>query len=63
MSNLILPEPIAAYFAADRHNPQAYAHLRAAARQTILDRYDLRRMSLPRLVAFVEGPQVAVVPV
>ena len=44
-------------------NPQAYAHLRAAARQTILDHYDLGSISLPRLVAFVEGPQIAMVPV
>jgi glycosyltransferase involved in cell wall biosynthesis len=41
-------------------NPLAYAHLRIAARQTILDRYDLRSISLPRLVAFVEGAQTDV---
>ena len=35
-------------------NPQDYAHLRLAARQTILDRYDLRAIALPRLLAFVE---------
>jgi glycosyltransferase involved in cell wall biosynthesis len=35
-------------------NPDGYAHLRRAARQTILDRYDLRSTALPRLVAFVE---------
>lgn len=26
MSTLSLPEPIAAYFAADQHNPEAFAH-------------------------------------
>ena len=36
-------------------NPQDYLHLRQSARQTILDRYDLRSIALPRLVAFVEG--------
>ena len=36
-------------------NPQDYLHLRQSARQTILDRYDLCSIALPRLVAFVEG--------
>ena len=36
-------------------NPQDYLHLRQSARQTILDRYDLRSIVLPRLLAFVEG--------
>ncbi len=35
-------------------NPSSYQDLRRAARQTILDRYDLRSVSLPRLVSFVE---------
>ena len=36
-------------------DPAAGAARRAAARATIVDGYDLRRHSLPRLVAFVEG--------
>jgi glycosyltransferase involved in cell wall biosynthesis len=36
-------------------DPAAGAALREAARATIVDGYDLRRHSLPRLVAFVEG--------
>lgn len=36
-------------------DPAAGAVLREAARATIVDGYDLRRHSLPRLVAFVEG--------
>ena len=38
--------------------PQDYAHLCVAARQTILDHYDLRTTALPRLVAFVENRKV-----
>lgn len=38
-------------------NSDAYDSLRVAARQTIVDHYDLRTVSLPRLVAFVEGIQ------
>ncbi len=39
-------------------NPEAYLHLRRAARQTILERYDLKGHCLPRMVQFVErhGP-------
>lgn len=36
-------------------NPAQFQPLREAARQTALDRYDLRRHCLPRLVDFVEG--------
>lgn len=35
--------------------PDRFADLRAAARATIVDRYDLRRICLPRMVDFVEG--------
>lgn len=35
--------------------PAADAPLRVAARQTIVEHYDLKTRSLPRLVAFVEG--------
>ncbi len=40
-------------------HPQRFMDLRAAARQTILDGYDLRGNCLPRMVEFVErhGPQ------
>ena len=37
-------------------NPLDYLALRVAARQTVLDRYDLRRHCLPRLVGIVEDP-------
>lgn len=36
-------------------NPAAYAARRAAARRTIVENYDLKRLCLPRLVRFVEG--------
>lgn len=36
-------------------DPARFQPLRAAARATIVDRYDLRSVSLPRLIAFVEG--------
>jgi glycosyltransferase involved in cell wall biosynthesis len=35
--------------------PERLDHLRAAARQTIVERYDLRRQCLPKLLAFVEN--------
>lgn len=35
--------------------PDRFAPLRRAARQTVLDRYDLRRICLPRMIALVEG--------
>ena len=40
-------------------NPAAYANIRLSGRKTILERYDLHEISLPRLVALVEGPQSA----
>lgn len=36
-------------------NPQRFMPLRRAARQTILDNYDLQNVCMPRLVAFVES--------
>ncbi len=36
-------------------NPSAYSDIRRAARQTIIDRFDLRATSLPRLLEFVES--------
>jgi len=36
-------------------DPACFAPLRAAARQSIIDRYDLHGVCLPRLVALVEG--------
>jgi glycosyltransferase involved in cell wall biosynthesis len=36
-------------------NPSAYSDMRIAARRTIIDRFDLRAASLPRLVEFVES--------
>ena len=35
--------------------PDAFAGLRTAARQTVRDRYDLRSVCLPRMVDLVEG--------
>lgn len=35
--------------------PEDFAMLREAARRHIVENYDLRRISLPRLIAFVEG--------
>lgn len=36
-------------------DPARYAPLRRAARQTVLDRYDLKTVCLPKMVGFVEG--------
>lgn len=36
-------------------DPRSADPMRHAARQTILDRYDLRRICLPRMIDFVEG--------
>jgi glycosyltransferase involved in cell wall biosynthesis len=36
-------------------NPDRYAGLRAAARQTVIDRYDLDRICLPEMMARVRG--------
>ncbi len=36
-------------------HPEKHAALRSAARQTVVDRYDLRTKCLPRMVQFVEG--------
>lgn len=36
-------------------NPARFAPLRVAARQTVLDRYDLRSVCLPRMVDYVES--------
>lgn len=36
-------------------DPARYAPLRRAARQTVLDRYDLKSVCLPKMVGFVEG--------
>ena len=41
-------------------NPQDYTALRLAARQTILDHFDLRSRSLPRLVEYIETLMQAV---
>ncbi len=35
--------------------PKRYAGLRTAARETILERYDLTAVSLPKLIGLVEG--------
>ena len=36
-------------------DPQAQAPIREAARQHIIDRYDLKTVCLPRLMEFVTG--------
>ena len=36
-------------------NPARYAHLRTAARQTVVENYDLLSVCLPRMMEFVEG--------
>jgi len=43
--------------------PERYAPLRAAARQHIVDHYDLRTVSLPRLMAFVLGEGAPAAPI
>jgi glycosyltransferase involved in cell wall biosynthesis len=35
--------------------PEQYQHLRAQARKTIVDHYDLKRICLPQQLALVEG--------
>lgn len=39
--------------------PQRYAHLRLAARQTVVERYDFRTRALPAYRALIEGRQEA----
>ena len=39
--------------------PEAHRHLGVAARQTVVSRYDLRSVSLPRMVALIEGLTVS----
>jgi glycosyltransferase involved in cell wall biosynthesis len=39
-------------------HPQSYAHLRVAARQTVVDRYDFATKSLPAYMALIEGREV-----
>lgn len=39
--------------------PQAHAHLRVAARQTVIDRYDFVTKSLPAYMALIEGKEQA----
>lgn len=43
-------------------DPARFAPLRAAARRTVIDRYDLHGVCLPRLVALVEGLGAAAAP-
>lgn len=40
-------------------DPQRYADLRVAARQTVVDRYDFKTRALPAYMALIEGRQVA----
>jgi hypothetical protein len=42
--------------------PDRFAPLRAAARATALDRYDLRAVCLPQMMAYVEGFGSSVTP-
>jgi glycosyltransferase involved in cell wall biosynthesis len=39
-------------------NPQAHAHLRVAARQSVVERYDFETKSLPAYMALIEGREV-----
>ena len=39
--------------------PQRFAHLREAARQTVVDRYDFKTRALPAYLALIEGRQEA----
>jgi glycosyltransferase involved in cell wall biosynthesis len=36
-------------------HPERHTHIRAAARQTVVDRYDLQTICLPRMIEYVEG--------
>jgi len=36
-------------------DPQRYAPLRVAARQTVVDRYDFKTRALPAYMALIEG--------
>ena len=40
-------------------HPQRFRSMRAQARQTILDQYDLTRICLPKMMALIERPQQA----
>jgi glycosyltransferase involved in cell wall biosynthesis len=36
-------------------HPERHAHIRQAARQTVVENYDLKSICLPRMIAYVEG--------
>ena len=40
-------------------HPQRFRSMRARARQTILDQYDLTRICLPNMMAIIKWPQPA----
>lgn len=48
-------EVLAQRIAGVLENPAEYAHLRAAARQTIIERYDLKTICLPQMLDFLKG--------
>jgi glycosyltransferase involved in cell wall biosynthesis len=49
------PEQLAQTVCKVLAQPQAFAHLRVAARQTIVDRYDFNTCALPQYMALIEG--------
>ncbi len=49
------PDQIASAVCQALADPQAHAHLRVAARQTVVDRYDFHTRSLPAYMALIEG--------
>jgi glycosyltransferase involved in cell wall biosynthesis len=53
------PEQIASAVCLALADPQAHAHLRVAARQTVVERYDFHTRSLPAYMALIEGRQAA----
>jgi glycosyltransferase involved in cell wall biosynthesis len=49
------PEQLAQTVCQVLAQPQAFAHLRVAARQTVVDRYDFYTCALPQYMALIEG--------
>jgi len=48
-------EALAQRIATVLEHPADYAHLRARARQTIIERYDLKTVCLPQMLRFLQG--------
>lgn len=56
--NYFDPKQIADTVCAVLENPKQYEHLRVAARQTVVQRYDFQTKTLPAYMALIEGREI-----